>query len=103
MEVNVPAVANWRAISTRGYKYLDRSKAVDGIFKIMLKAGTGNARAMVLAKDGNLPVPELPLDTGGDVIVQLSNSNPGGNCWEEHFTPANVTRNTNELFKAKTP
>jgi hypothetical protein len=102
MEVNVPAQANWRAISTRGYKYLDRSKAVDGIFKIMLKAGTGNAKAMILGKDGNLPVPELPLDTSADVIVQLSNSD-NSNCWEQWFPPANITKNTNGLFKAKTP
>ena len=104
MEVNVPAVANWRAIGTRGYKYLDRSKAVDGIFKIMLRAGgAGQSKAMILGRDGNLPVPGLPLDMGGAVVVQLSNSDPNGNCWEESFTPANISKNTNGLFKAKTP
>jgi hypothetical protein len=103
MEVNVPAQANWRAISTRGYKYLDRSKAVDGIFKIMLKAGgAGQLKATILGKDGNLPVPGLPLDMSGAVVVQLSNSD-NSNCWQESFTPSNVIKNTNGLFKAKTP
>jgi cysteine-rich repeat protein len=103
MEVNVPAAANWRALSTKGYKYMDRSKAVDGIFKIMLRAGgAGQSKAMILGRDGNLPLPELPLDISAEMTAQLSNSD-NGNCWEERFTPENVTKNTNGLFKAKTP
>jgi cysteine-rich repeat protein len=102
MEINVPAVANWSAISTRGYRYTDRVKALDGILKIVLKASTSNAKAMVLGRDGNLPLPGLPLDISGAVVVQLSNSD-NSNCWEERFPPANVSKNTNQLFKAKTP
>lgn len=58
---------------------------------------------MVLGKDGNLPVPEIPLDISSDVVAQLSHSDPIGSCWQESFTPGNISKNTNGLFKAKTP
>jgi hypothetical protein len=103
MVANVPAVSGWRAISTKGYKYMDKSKAADGIMKLMLKAGgAGKSKAAVLGKDGNLPLPVLPLDPSGDVIVQLSNTD-NANCWEERFPPASVIKTTGELFKSKTP
>jgi cysteine-rich repeat protein len=100
MEVSVPAVGDWSAIGTKGYKYMDKTMAVEGVMKIMLKAGTGNAKAMVLGKDGNLPVPSLPLDMSSGVITQLSNSD-NANCWEATFS--STIQNDPPMFKAKTP
>lgn len=94
----------WRAISTKGYKYSDKSMSADGISKVLLKGGdTGQSKAMVLGKDGSLPLPTLPLDPNADVIAQLSSSDPNSHCWEGTFPPAKVIKNTNELFKAKAP
>ena len=53
-------------------------------------------------RDGATPLPGLPLDTGGDVIAQLSND-AGGQCWESRFPAANVRDNDTGLFDARIP
>jgi cysteine-rich repeat protein len=104
MQAQVPSGPGWSAISSKGYKYINRDKSSDGIMKMMLKGGdTGKSKAMVLGKDANLPLLTLPLDLNADVIAQLSNNDPNGNCWEESFSQANVIKNTSVLFKAKKP
>jgi hypothetical protein len=94
----------WKVISTKGYKYGDKQKSSDGIMKLMLKGGAaGKSKLIVLGKDANLPMPNLPLDPNADVIAQLSNNDPNGNCWEETFPQANVSKNTSDQFKGKKP
>jgi hypothetical protein len=107
MEMQAPAGGTcgskpcWKAISTKGYKYSDKAMSADGILKLLLKGGVaGKAKALVMGKDANLPLPTLPLDTSADVIVQLSNSD-NSNCWEQRFGPGAVIKNTSEVFKAK--
>jgi hypothetical protein len=95
--------ALWSPISTLGYKYVDAARASDGVLKLLLKgSSTGTAKALTVAKDANIPLPTLPLDTGGNVIVQLSHED-GANCWETSFPPASVIKNQPSLFKAVTP
>jgi hypothetical protein len=103
MEAQVPAVANWSAISTKGYKYMDKSKTADGIMKIMLKGGdAGKAKAQVLGKDANLPISLglLPLDVTANVITQLSNSD-NSNCWESVLPPGSEIKNDTQMYKGK--
>jgi hypothetical protein len=103
MEAHVPATSGWRSISTKGYKYSDPSLSADGILKILLKGGVaGKARAMVQGKDGNLPLPSLPLDASANIISQLHNSD-NTTCWEATFAPGAEIKNTAEMYKAKTP
>jgi hypothetical protein len=103
MEAQVPAVANWSAISTKGYKYMDKSKTADGIMKIILKGGdAGKAKAMVLGKDANLPIAPglLPLDVSANITTQLSNSD-NSNCWESVLPPGSEIKNDTQMYKGK--
>ena len=63
----------------------------------------GHRRGLSQGKDGNLPLPPLPLDPNGPVIAQLSSSDPNRPCYEETFLQSNVTKNETKQFTAKTP
>ena len=107
VEVNIPAGgANWSAISTKGYKYFDATFAADGTQKLLLKgnAAAGKAKILLKGRDANLPlvVATLPIDQTGSIVAQLHNSD-NANCWEGSFAPATVIKNTDAIFKAKTP
>jgi len=94
----------WKAISTKGYKYGDKTQTSDGVKKLILKGDVaGKSKILIQGKDENLPLPTLPLDPNGPVIAQLSSSDPNLPCYEEIFSQANVTKNEAKQFKAKTP
>ncbi len=96
--------ACWKAISTKGYKYGDKGLTSDGVKKLLLKGDVaGKSKILIQGKDGNLPLPTLPLDPNGPVIVQLISSDPNLPCYEETFLQSNVTKNEAKQFKAKTP
>jgi len=96
--------ACWKAIPSKGYKYGDRAQTSDGVKKLILKGDVaGKSKILIQGKDGNLPLPTLPLDPNGPVIVQLSSSDPNLPCYEETFLQSNVTKNEAKQFKAKTP
>ncbi len=96
--------ACWKPISTKGYKYGDKTLSSDGVKKLLLKGdGAGKSKLLIQGKDGNLPLPGLPLDPNGPVIAQLSSSDPNRPCYEETFLQSNVTKNNSTQFKAKTP
>jgi hypothetical protein len=89
----------WKAISTKGYKYKDNTLTNDGVQKILLKGG--DSKIIFKGKDGNLPLPALPLDDSTSVTVQFHRAD-SSSCWETVFTgPAK--KNTATLFKGKTP
>lgn len=105
VEANIPAGGvSWSAVSTKGYKYLDGTLAADGIQKLLLKGNPSASKSKIIlkGKDGNLPITAatLPLDTTGNVVVQLHNSD-NSNCWEGSLPPASVIKNTDTTFKAK--
>ncbi len=94
----------WKPIPSKGYKYGDTGLISDGVKKLLLKGdGAGKSKLLIQGKDGNLPLPTLPLDPNGPVIAQLSSSNPNRPCYEETFTQANVIKNEATQFKARTP
>ncbi len=94
----------WKPISTKGYKYGDKGLSSDGVKKLLLKGDVaGKSKILIQGKDGNLPLPPLPLDPNGPVIAQLSSSDPNLPCYEETFLQSNVTKNEAKQFKAKTP
>ncbi len=95
----------WTPISTKGYQRKDRTAATAGIAKLQLKGGdAGRAKILVKGRDANLDLDPLtlPLDETTDVIVQLSNSETA-NCWQTTLPPTSFKKNTDALFKAKSP
>ncbi|MDG2304417.1 MAG: hypothetical protein P8R42_07130 [Candidatus Binatia bacterium] len=96
----------WKAIGTKGYKFKDKATGQDGIFSILMKGDPANPKTKILVtgKDAGLPfVAGNPLlGAGGPIAVRLSNSTTS-NCWGADFPPESVKKNSEEIFKAKTP
>ena len=108
-ECDVPASSTeWKAVSTRGYKYKDSTASVDGVQTIILKSGANKgwntAKLLVKGKGVRLPDPALPLAL--PVTVRLVNTNTRV-CWESTFEgrrpnfDGDVTKNEVGRFKAK--
>jgi hypothetical protein len=101
-DADVAPSANWKPISTKGFKYKDTSGAQDGITKVILKGSLSNkSKVLVKGKGNGLPdftQPFLPADL--PIIVQLRN-NQTGICWEGSF--GSPIKNTEALFKDKNP
>lgn len=92
--------AGWSTISTKGWKFLDKSGAQDGVQKIILKASTsGKSKALVKGKGAGLPDMATPFT--GPVTVQLVNSETGL-CWTSAFS-APFSKNVATKFKDKAP
>ena len=103
--LEVPPNSLWQDRSPKGWKYKDKTLAVDGIQKIQLKPGTaGKSKAQLMARGTNIP---MPTPVGADryfaqdpaVIVQLVNSD--GVCWTSEFNAAK--KNAGDQYKAKGP
>ncbi|MBX3025297.1 hypothetical protein KF840_10340 [bacterium] len=95
----VPAGANWTE-SRRGFRYVDRTRARDGIQSIRLKAGAAGKTKLRLYGSGlglDLAGAGLPFDQQSRVTAQLSN---GSTCWEAVFTTNRKSSSTR--FKALT-
>lgn len=70
-----------------GYRYSDRSGAIDGVRRVTLEAGEARrAELAVKAKGENLALSSLPALL--PVVVQLQGSN--GSCWEAEFFDASL-------------
>ena len=94
----------WRALGTKGYRYGDRRLSSDGVKKLILKGGAaGKSKILIQGKDGNLPLPTLPLGSDGPLIAQLSSSDPNAACFEQSFSQAHVTRNEAKQLNARAP
>jgi len=91
----------WKATAT-GFQFKDKFSNSDGLMKIKLKTGTGNAIIGVKGKGNNLTSP-FPISDATAVTVQFVR-NPGATveCWEAVF-PAAATLNTASKFKDKIP
>lgn len=75
----------WKPTGVKGFKYKDTAGSADGITRIRLRAGSGDAKVMVKGNGAGLPLPP-PADPNNliyqdpNVTVQLRNSD--GVCWE---------------------
>jgi len=92
----------WKASPKTGtakrYRYRNKATNTYGIFKVLMKAGTGNAKILVKGKGGNLVLP-LPVNQTTNVTVQLLRSTTSGTqCWEAVF-PAPAKKNKSTLFR----
>ncbi len=85
----------WRALPGKGFRYLDPDVSRNGVLRARVRAGRpGKSKAQVYGKNAGVAITSnvLPLDSGGDVIVQLHNES-NGQCWESVFAPDEVKRN----------
>lgn len=90
----------WVAISSKGYSYLDRLGAVEGVRRIILK-GSDEAKAKLLVKGGGAELADPPPGSlVAPVTAQLINDETGV-CWESTYQVAHIIRNTPDRFKAK--
>jgi kumamolisin len=85
----------WKALSTVGFKYRDKSGIPDGLTSALLKAGAAG-HGKIKMKGKNVPLVALPLTTPVRVQLQQNNSST---CWEASYSAS--TRNTSTGFTAK--
>ncbi len=90
----------WRTVGSGGHRYLDRDLRRAGVQRVVLRpGGSGESRAVVVARGSALALPPTPLAADPSVEVQLHTA--GGACLGASFTaPA---RNQPGLFKARSP
>ena len=87
----------WTAKS-RGFRYVRKDGAPNGLTSLDLKSGEdGKARIVLKGKGAPLALPALPITTL-PLTVQLSNE--AGECWAASFQ-SDVRDNESDAFKAK--
>lgn len=104
LRADVPAAGTcrgkpcWKRTGATGFRYGDRDLSPAGILSMKLKSGlAGRATIALKGKGELLDMPDLPLDQGPTVTVQLRRSD-GPVCWETtHTAPAK--RNDDGQFK----
>jgi cysteine-rich repeat protein len=95
MTLAVPPGSGWREKAS-GFVYTDAAAAADGVRRIVLKAGTGNAKILVRGTGLGVGMTDLSaLDL--PLTVQLTN---GMTCWEATYQ-SDVIVSAPDRFKAK--
>jgi hypothetical protein len=104
--LNLPANGTWMP-NNKGFKYVDKTTAFDGVFKIQLKSGSaGKAKISFMAKGAGINPALTPFDGAdfydqdGQVTVQLLNGI--GICWSADL-PVPALKNEVDRFKDKNP
>jgi cysteine-rich repeat protein len=101
-ELKIPPGAPpvWKPISTKGYKYKDKTGASDGVQKVILKGNPnpGKSKAIVKAKGINMPTITPPFTL--PVTVQLVNDSTAA-CFESTFDSGDVKASNNVMGKFK--
>ena len=97
----------WKALSDRGWSYLNPVANAGGIAKILLKSGTaGQPSVRVTGRGGSLalgaPWGAEFFDQDPSVVVQIHRSDTG-RCWSSTFDASSTKRNDGQRFKARTP
>ena len=101
--VDIEPGSNWAPISA-GFEYKHPTATnADGLFKAIVKEGSGRAKILIKAKGVNLTVPAPPLDSTTNVVMQMvKGGDSGTECWESTFT-APYIKDEASVFKDKTP
>jgi hypothetical protein len=85
----------WKSRGLSGFAYRDKNRTPNGLDRIALRVGAGNAKIVVKGRGANLAMPPLPL--AAPVKVQLRNTD--GVCWEASYSSEQT--NTPDRFKAR--
>lgn len=97
----------WRAVGAMaapvGYRFKDKRSNGDGVFQVVLMAGSGGGKILWKGRGANLKLPGAASATryfdGATVDVQLLRDD-GDECWEARFTPADFKSNAPGKVKA---
>lgn len=77
----------WKALRGRGFRYRHPSGNTEGVRKLKMRTGQGDAKILIKAKGAALTVP-LPISEGAVVKVQVIKSPGDGlECWGSEFYP----------------
>jgi cysteine-rich repeat protein len=95
----------WQSLGTRGFKYRNKSGNDDGVYQLLLKSGTGNAKLLWKARGAKLSLPgpagpQRYFNQTSSVSLQIVNEADGA-CWQADFP--NARTNSATQFKAVTP
>jgi len=108
-EATIPAGSAWTDLGGKGFQYLDKSCAADGICKVQLKAGTPEKPKQpsikLVGKGAALPDPALPFSEPINVRVQAQASDIS-DCFNATYDPSSTIKSIDDgaerkLFKAK--
>jgi hypothetical protein len=90
----------WKALSTKGYRYGNRSGGLSGAKAIVLREGTGDRAKAIVRSQGGPALPALPV-TAASLTVQLVRADDPAKCWGTTFT-ATLT-NSSTTYRALAP
>lgn len=94
-----PSAATWTPVGDKGYQYKEKTGAVAGLQRVILKGSDNDRSKIVLkGKGSNLPLPPLPL--ASPVRVQLMDVD-SEICWESVLDSGDFIANDAAAFKAK--
>ncbi len=93
-----PSMTRWKALSTKGFKYLDKNLTQDGVQKIIVKASVID-KAKVIFKGKGTGLPDITPMLTLPVKVQMVNSDSGV-CWEASYDVPDIKKNESGKFKA---
>ncbi len=83
--VMAPAGSNWSDLGSKGFQYVSKDLAPNGMSKMLLRAGEdGRAGVKARGRGTGLQDPALPLDQSPAIIVQIVNDQ--GGCWGTTFS-----------------
>lgn len=94
----------WKAQSTRGFQFRNRTGAGDGLTSVVLKTGAAGKASVVVKGKGDgltdrpLGVPAPPFALPLRIQLQAA----GGACFEARIDAAGTSRNGDGQFKGKT-
>ena len=92
----------WKSLSTKGYKFLDKSQRNDGITQLILK-GSATAKSLVKVKgEGQALNLFSILPLAEPVRVQVVNGDTGL-CFESSFAGSQIDTSDATQFKAQAP
>jgi hypothetical protein len=92
-QARIPAGRKWSA-TAKGFRFRNPAGAPDGIRRVQLKAGNGNASIALFGR--GMALPPRPLEQDRRVVVQLVNTE--GTCWTAEF-PSPAKRNDAVKFR----
>jgi hypothetical protein len=91
----------WKALGTppgaKGFKYHYKYRRPDGIDKLILKPGDGNAKLSLKGVGANLTIPALPPT----LPLRAQLQGPPGACWEADYSAAGVRKPGPPKFKGR--
>lgn len=96
----------WKAASTKGWSFKNKSGNADGLGSAKFKAGSAGKPSIGLkGKSLNLPLPPAfsgseYFDQDTEVVLQFYSSSPA-DCWTSTFEAAGTSKNSATSFKAK--